>query len=56
MTYIPRTDLMGVQEREEQFFKTCTWDQKAEEEYLEFEAQCRADFLKPEVDVAAQAA
>lgn len=44
-----------MQEREEQFFKTCTWDQKAEEEYLEFEEQCRADFLKPEVNVAVEA-
>lgn len=40
-------DLYGVQcgqQRQEEFFKTCTWDEQAEEEYLKFEEECRQRF------------
>lgn len=40
-------------EREEQFFKTCTWDDQAELEYQQFEEQCRSSFQPTSVAHAA---
>lgn len=40
-----RQAIRAVEEqRQEEFFKTCTWDEQAEEEYLKFEEECRQRF------------
>lgn len=36
------------QEREIQFYKTCTWDDAAEDRYLKFEEECRQKFRNGE--------
>jgi hypothetical protein len=47
------TNFLIWQEREEQFFKTCTWDDQAELEYQQFEEQCRSSFQPTSVAHAA---